>query len=96
VGILLMAFLVATTFSGTFINDLGFLSLGLRAVAILFPLCFALWLPGRFKPRAILLSMPMGVAALLIANALSLPGDAVYYGLAISLLTIVALQKRLK
>ena len=96
VGILLMAFLVATTFSGTFINDLGFLSLGLRAVAILFPLCFALWLPGRFKPRAILLSMPMGVSALLIANALSLPGDAVYYGLAISLLTIVALQKRLK
>ncbi len=92
-GILLAAFVAATTFSGTFINDLGFLSLGLRAVAILFPLCFALWKPGRFKPSRVLLSMPIGVAALLLANFASLPGDAVYYGLAASLLTILAGRK---
>ena len=88
-GILAMAFLGAVTFRGTFINDLGFLSLGLRAVAILFPLCFALWLPGRFKANRVLLSMPIGVAALLLANFTSLPGDAVYYGLAASLLTVL-------
>ena len=94
VGILFAAFLVAITFSGTFINDLGFLSLGLRAAAILFPLSFALWLPGRFKPRSILLSMPIGVMAMLLANALSLPGDAVYYGLATSLLVIFVNQRK--
>ena len=89
VAILLFAFLGAVTFHGTFINDLGFLSLGLRAVAILFPLCFALWLPGRFKPSRVLLSMPVGVAALLLARFVSLPGDAVYYGLAISLIVLI-------
>ncbi len=89
-AILAMAFLAAIAFNGTFINDLGFLSLGLRAVAILLPLCFALWLPGRFKPSGVLLSMPLGVAAMLLANAFSLPGDAVYYGLAASLLLILS------
>ena len=90
VGILLMAFIVAILFNGSFINDLGFLSLGLRAVAILFPLSLALWLPGRFKPKRVLLSMPIGVAAMLLAKFTSLPGDAVYYGLAASLLVILS------
>ena len=93
VGILLMAFVAAMTFSGTFINDLGFLSLGLRAVAILFPLCFALWCPGRFQPHSVLLSMPVGVAAMLLAKFTSLPGDAVYYGLTASLLVIIFRRK---
>ena len=93
-GILVAAFLVAITFSSTFINDLGFLSLGLRAAAILFPLSFALWLPGRFSPRSILLSMPVGVMVMLLANALTLPGDAVYYGLITSLLVIVMHQRK--
>jgi SSS family solute:Na+ symporter len=89
VGILLLAFAAAMTFSGTFINDLGFLSLGLRAVAILFPLCFALWCPGRFQPSRVVLSMPIGVAAMLFAKFTSLPGDAVYYGLSASLLILL-------
>ena len=90
VGILMLAFAAAATFHGTFINDLGFLSLGLRAVAILFPMCFALWLPGRFNAQNVLLSMPVGVGAMLLANAASLPGDAVYYGLGTSLFLLLA------
>jgi SSS family solute:Na+ symporter len=89
VGILTLAVLATLLFHSTFINDLGFLSLGLRAVAILFPLCFALWCPRRFNPRRVLLSMPIGVAAMLLANFTSLPGDAVYYGLGASLLVIL-------
>jgi SSS family solute:Na+ symporter len=89
VGILTLAVLATLLFHSAFINDLGFLSLGLRAVAIMFPLCFALWCPGRFKPSRVLLSMPIGVVVMLVANALSLPGDAVYYGLGASLLTIL-------
>ena len=89
VAVLIVAVLVALLCSNSFINDLGFLSLGLRAVSILFPLTFALWLPGRFKPRHVLVAMPVGVVAMLAAKLLSLPGDAVYYGLAIELMVIV-------
>ena len=93
VGILAAAVITTLLFHSTFINDLGFLSLGLRAVAILFPLCFALWCPGRFQPKAVLLAMPVGVAALLLAQATSMPGDPVYYGLTASLLTILLKSK---
>ena len=94
VGILMAAVIAALVFHGSFINDLGFLSLGLRAVAILFPLCFALWCPWRFQPRSILLSMPVGVCAMLLADALSLPGNAIYYGLGASLMAIALLQRK--
>lgn len=89
IGILTAAVIATLLFHGSFINDLGFLSLGLRAVAILFPLCFALWLPGRFRPQVVLLSMPVGVVAMLLANFTSLPGDAFYYGLGASLLILL-------
>lgn len=88
IAVLMLAVGVALLSNNSFINDLGFLSLGLRAVSILFPLSFALWLPGRFASRSILLAMPVGVVAMLIAKFLSLPGDAVYYGLAVELLVI--------
>ncbi|MBR3411583.1 MAG: sodium:solute symporter family protein [Bacteroidales bacterium] len=94
VVILLMAAGAANLFRGSFINDLGFLSLGLRAVALLFPLSFALWLPGRFRPRAILVSMAAGTAAMLLAKVLTLPADPVYYGLALSLLVILLGSRR--
>ena len=48
VALLALGVAFAQAFHGSFINDLGFLSLGLRAVAIVFPLSFAIWLPGRF------------------------------------------------
>lgn len=90
VALLALGVAFAQAFNGSFINDLGFLSLGLRAVAIIFPLSFAMWMPGRFSPRAVLLSMPTGTAAMLAAHFAQLPGDAVFYGLAASLVTIVA------
>ncbi len=93
VGILAAAVIATLVFHSTFINDLGFLSLGLRAVAILLPLCFALWMPGRFRADRVLLSMPVGVAAMLLANFSSLPGGAVYYGLGASLLVILTGRK---
>lgn len=89
VAILLLAAGAANLFQGTFINDLGFLSLGLRAVALVFPLSFALWLPNRFRPRAALLSMVIGTAAMLLAKFLALLGDPVYYGLAACAIVIM-------
>ena len=96
VAILALAVVSANLFNGAFINDLGFLSLGLRAVALLFPLSFALWMPGWFNARAVLLSMPIGTAAMILGKALALPGDPVYYGLAASLLVILSYRKNRK
>lgn len=79
---------------GSFINDLGFLSLGLRAAALLLPLSFALWLPGRFHPRAVTLSMITGTAVMLIAGLLHLPADPMYYGLVASAIVLLPAFKK--
>lgn len=92
--LLSLAVVVALSIKGAFINDLGFLSLGLRAVALLWPLSFALFLPGKINPRSILPAMISGTAAMLVAKSLTLPADPVYYGLAISLIIIIFLQKK--
>lgn len=92
-GLLALAVIIALSVKGTFINDLGFLSLGLRAVALLFPLSFALFLPGRFSSRAVGPAMVAGTGVMLLAKSLSLPADPVYYGLAASLLLMLALRR---
>lgn len=79
--LLLLAMVMGHFMQRSFINDLGFLSLGLRAAALLLPLSFALWLPGRFNTRAVTASMIAGTVVMLAAGMLSLPGDAMYYGL---------------
>ncbi len=82
---LLLAGVVAAHFvRGSFINDLGFLSLGLRAAALLLPLSFALWLPGRFRSGAITASMIVGTFVMLIAGIVKIPADPMYYGLVAS------------
>ncbi len=88
-GILSLAVTVALSVKGTFINDLGFMSLGLRAVALLWPLSFALFLPGKFKSRAIVPAMVTGTIAMLVAKLAALPADPVYYGLVASVVVIV-------
>ena len=87
--LLALGVIAAHFMRGAFINDLGFLSLGLRAAALLLPLSFALWLPGRFRPRAVTASMIVGSAAMLAAGLFSLPADPMYYGLAASALMLL-------
>lgn len=88
-GILALAVIIALSVKGTFINDLGFLSLGLRAVALLWPLSFALFFPGKFKSQTIVPAMVTGTAVMLAAKFMALPADPVYYGLLVSLVIIV-------
>lgn len=90
IGLLMLGILAAHFVQGSFINDLGFLSLGLRAAALLLPLSFALWLPGRFKPNAITCSMVSGTIVMLTAGIIGLPADPMYYGLAASVLVLLA------
>ncbi len=89
VALLALGVVAAHFMQGAFINDLGFLSLGLRAAALLLPLSFALWLPGRFTANAVIASMIAGTAAMLAAGLLHLPADPMYYGLAASALALL-------
>lgn len=86
IGILLMSVVVAASFSGSFINDLGFLSMGLRATAVFVPLTLALFFPRKFKYQYILLSIIAGTAALVITQFLKLPVDGIFVGLAVSMI----------
>lgn len=94
VGLLALGVVVAHFMRGSFINDLGFLSLGLRAAALLLPLSFALWLPGRFTSKGVVASMIAGTAAMLAAGLLHLPADPMYYGLAASALVLAIPARR--
>ncbi len=89
IGLLMLGFVAAHFMQRSFINDLGFLSLGLRAAALLLPLSFALWLPGHFGARRVTASMIVGTAAMLAAGLLSLPADPMYYGLIASALVLL-------
>ena len=92
--ILVLGVVAAHFVQGSFLNDLGFLSLGLRAAALLLPLSFALWLPGRFSPRAVTASMIAGTITMLAAGMLKMPADPMYYGLfASSLAMLMGIKK---
>ncbi len=84
VGILLMSVIVAATFSGSFINDLGFLSMGLRATAVFLPLTLALFFSKRFKYQWIVVSIIAGTAALVVSQFIQFPVDGIFVGLAVA------------
>ena len=83
VGILLMSVFVAATFSGSFINDLGFLSMGLRATAVFIPLTLALFFPRRFNYKWILVSIIAGTTALVVTQFLKFSIDGIFVGLGV-------------
>ena len=87
--LLLLGVVAAHFVRGSFINDLGFLSLGHRAAVLLLPLSFAQWLPGRFRSGAVTASMIAATVAMLAASFLNLPADPMYYGLALSSLVLL-------
>lgn len=86
VGILLLSVVFAATFSGSFINDLGFLSMGLRATAVFIPLTLALFFSKRFKSQWVLISIIAGTVALIITQILKLSVDGIFVGLGVGAL----------
>lgn len=71
VAIMSMALVVSMLLTGTFINDLGFLSLGLRAASILIPMTCAFFLPSRVKGRYAIASMICSVLTMLLVNTVN-------------------------
>lgn len=86
VGIQIAAIVIASSFSRSYINDLGFLSMGLRTTATFVPLTLALFFPGKFKPKWVFISIIFGTACLIIGEIATLPIDSIYIGLAGSIL----------
>ena len=81
IGIQIIAVVIASSFSRTYINDLGFLSMGLRTTSTFVPLTLALFFPGRFNPKWVFASIIFGTACLIFGEIVSLPIDSIYIGL---------------
>ncbi|SHH65912.1 solute:Na+ symporter, SSS family [Sporobacter termitidis DSM 10068] len=85
-GILLVSAVIAATVSDTTINDMGFLSMGLRAAVVFVPLSCALFLRGRINQRCALLSIVISPLAVIFGSFLNLSFDPLFLGLAVALL----------
>ena len=79
----------ALLFRETLINELGFLSLGLRATALVFPLLCALAFPGRFRHGYAVASMLAGTAAMLTAHLMHWPLDPSLWGVGAGLIAML-------
>lgn len=66
---------VAVLLPGALINDLGFLSMGLRGTVVFIPLTLALFFKGRFHYKPVLVSMIAGPAVMLFSNLVWSPVD---------------------
>lgn len=85
-GILLASVAVTVSLPDSLINDFGFLSMGFRACVLFLPMTAALWLPGRIDGRYVLAAMILAPCADILSKILSLPGDPLLWGMAVSLL----------
>ena len=88
--ILVAAALITIILPSSTINDFGFLSMGLRGAVIFFPLCAALWLPGKVNRQCILFSVILSPTAVILSKLLHSPVDPLFVGLAVSILCCLA------
>ena len=77
---LLLTGMTAMIIPGAIINDLGFLSMGLRGTVIFVPLTLALFFKNHFKEEAITVSMVMGPVGLILATALKFEAEPLLVG----------------
>lgn len=81
-AILATAALIASLVPGSTINDLGFLSMGLRGAVVFLPMTCALALPGKLNRRCILASVVLSPLAVLLGRPL--PFDSLFLGMGVS------------
>lgn len=84
VVVLSLAFCLSTGAMGDFITDLAFLSLGLRAAAVLCPLWAALYFPGKVDRRLICPAIAAGPLMVLAGKLLGVGFDPLFLGIAAS------------
>lgn len=67
----------------------GFMSMGLRAVVLLVPMCMALYKPGSVHKNYAIASSCLGLIAMMSGNMIDLPFDALFLGLGVSLIIMM-------
>ncbi len=83
--LLLIATLCSCALPGTMINDLGFLSMGLRGAVIFVPFTFALYATGKVSGLWANIAVFAGPLAVLGGNAIGLPFDPLFAGIAVAI-----------
>ena len=86
VTILLCAAIIAMSLPGTLMNDLGFLSMGLRGTVIFVPLSLALFFKGRFDSKWVCASMIAGPILLIVGNLVNIGLPPLIWGVAANLI----------
>ena len=86
--ILVAAVVVAVSVPGAMINDLGFLSMGLRGAVVFLPMCGGLWLKGKIPSSYALASILAGPIAVLAGSFMNLPFDSLFLGMAVCLVIL--------
>lgn len=85
IAILVIVAFITIFAPNTMINDLGFLSMGLRGSVVFLPLTFALWLPGKIKKKWAFASVVLAPISVILSKIFSLPIDPVFIGLFVSM-----------
>ena len=83
---LIVASVIANVFPAQAINDLGFLSMSLRASVVFMPLTCALWLKGRVNRRCVLASIILAPVCAIVSVVLRLPVEPLIVGMGVSVL----------
>lgn len=89
-GVLLVTGTAAAMMPGAIINDLGFLSMGLRGSVVFIPLTLALFFKNHFRRGAVTASMIIGPIALVTANIFDMGLQPLVVGVGACLITCLA------
>lgn len=92
--ILAIASIIAGIIPSQTINDLGFLSMTLRASVVFMPLTCALWLGKRISPRAILASIILSPVTAILSVIFNLNIEPLFIGMCVSVICCLSGMKR--
>lgn len=67
----------------------GFMSMGLRAVVLFFPMCTALFFKNKIQGNFVIVSSSFGVIAMIIGSFMNLPFDSLFLGMIVSLIIMI-------
>lgn len=81
---LVAAAVIALTVPNKMLNDLGFLSMGLRGAVVFAPMTCALMLKGRLRSGFVIASIVLAPSAMILGQFMKFPVDPLLVGMAVS------------
>ena len=85
IAILVITVIIINVGASDAVLQYNFLSMGLRCLVLLFPMCASLFLPGRVSRRFAIASIILGPVALLLGKyVIPLPFDCIFFGLMVN------------